>query len=188
MFSQGTQLSCEGHRCWMLALTYESFAHSFCEHPPPTDSQRGETMEMGALHDLGGGGQLGGITAVDYALRAMAEVGGGGPPLMVPRNDLGVWACWVCLEEVQGLGVVLVDPFQGPRMGQAFIVRRVECPQKRRILMLCYIRIHSRSSSSPRKLRSSYSYCIALLLKKQQMQRRLLLSRSGVDLIWTHGF
>jgi hypothetical protein len=55
-------------------------------------------MEMDALHELGGGGQLGGITAVDYALRAMAEVGGGGPPLMVPRNDLGVWACWV--EEV----------------------------------------------------------------------------------------
>lgn len=33
-------------------------------------------FEMDALHEVGGGGEAGGITAVDYALRAMTEAGG----------------------------------------------------------------------------------------------------------------
>lgn len=33
-------------------------------------------MEIDALHEVGGGGEAGGIAAVDYALRAMAEAGG----------------------------------------------------------------------------------------------------------------
>ncbi|KAG0625595.1 hypothetical protein M758_2G067100 [Ceratodon purpureus] len=33
-------------------------------------------IEMDALHEVGGGGEAGGITAVDYALRAMTEAGG----------------------------------------------------------------------------------------------------------------
>lgn len=33
-------------------------------------------IEIDALHEVGGGGEAGGVTAVDYALRSMAEAGG----------------------------------------------------------------------------------------------------------------